>query len=483
MALARQRLVYKGETLELPLPDGPGQGAAADDRAGPGADADLPRGDRAEEHDARRRDRRRLDPDAVLARARRRVPPAARGGLRARGRRQVLRGLRHRPHGQRRSSPTTSTPPATRCARTSRSTSAAWARASRTSTTRSPSATGSRTPRARSRTSTSTASARRRWRRSRPQLIDKISLAGPPDVVRERLAIFRDAGVGTLMVSPMAWTFDERREQLRLVAELAACLRIYLGAFGDPGHAFPMIALGGALVAARPRGRAGHLAQVARAGRGGRDDVHAGARVPGVPDAREAAQALRGGRARGAGDPAVRARLRARRRGGRHPHPRPGAGRRARGRPARHARPPRPSVRRRRPPDLLDRRAAAAQRRGAGAVALGQPALRAGLAGGGPRPVQRDPPPARARAAAVGAHRALARADAGRDAAAARVPAALGAVGARGRAAAVGAAGRARRAAAGPRPGRARRPVDVAGPRALAAARRARGPGATRPCA
>ena len=54
------------------------------------------------------------------------------------------------------------------------------------------------------------------------ELIDKISLAGPPDVVRERLAIFRDAGVGTLMVSPMAWTLDERREQLRLVAELAA---------------------------------------------------------------------------------------------------------------------------------------------------------------------------------------------------------------------------------------------------------------------
>ena len=54
------------------------------------------------------------------------------------------------------------------------------------------------------------------------ELIDKISLARPRDVVRERLAIFRDAGVGTLMVSPMAWTFEERREQLRLVAELAA---------------------------------------------------------------------------------------------------------------------------------------------------------------------------------------------------------------------------------------------------------------------
>jgi F420-dependent oxidoreductase-like protein len=53
-------------------------------------------------------------------------------------------------------------------------------------------------------------------------LIDAVSLCGPPDVVRERLAVFRDAGVGTLMVSPMAWTFKDRLEQLRVVAELAA---------------------------------------------------------------------------------------------------------------------------------------------------------------------------------------------------------------------------------------------------------------------
>ena len=33
--------------------------------------------------------------------------------------------------------------------------------------------------------------------------------------------VLRDAGVGTLIVSPMAWTFEERRDQLRLVAELA----------------------------------------------------------------------------------------------------------------------------------------------------------------------------------------------------------------------------------------------------------------------
>jgi hypothetical protein len=54
------------------------------------------------------------------------------------------------------------------------------------------------------------------------ELIDAVSLCGPADVVRERLAVFRDAGVGTLIVSPMAWSFEDRREQLRLVAELAA---------------------------------------------------------------------------------------------------------------------------------------------------------------------------------------------------------------------------------------------------------------------
>jgi F420-dependent oxidoreductase-like protein len=53
------------------------------------------------------------------------------------------------------------------------------------------------------------------------ELIDLVSLCGPADRVRERLAVFRDAGVGTLGVSPMAWDRDGRLEQLRLVAELA----------------------------------------------------------------------------------------------------------------------------------------------------------------------------------------------------------------------------------------------------------------------
>ena len=54
------------------------------------------------------------------------------------------------------------------------------------------------------------------------RLIDTVSLCGPPDVVRERLAVYRDAGVGTLGVTPIAFTAEDRLTQLRLVAELAA---------------------------------------------------------------------------------------------------------------------------------------------------------------------------------------------------------------------------------------------------------------------
>jgi len=53
-------------------------------------------------------------------------------------------------------------------------------------------------------------------------LIDTVSLCGPKDVVRERLAVYRDAGVGTLGITPLAFTREDRLEQLRLIAELAA---------------------------------------------------------------------------------------------------------------------------------------------------------------------------------------------------------------------------------------------------------------------
>jgi F420-dependent oxidoreductase-like protein len=53
------------------------------------------------------------------------------------------------------------------------------------------------------------------------RLIDLVSLCGPPQAVRERLIAFREAGVGSLIVAPMVFTRDERSEQLRQIAELA----------------------------------------------------------------------------------------------------------------------------------------------------------------------------------------------------------------------------------------------------------------------
>lgn len=51
--------------------------------------------------------------------------------------------------------------------------------------------------------------------------IDLVSLCGPADRVREGLRRFEAAGVDTLIASPMAWTAEERSRQLRLLAELA----------------------------------------------------------------------------------------------------------------------------------------------------------------------------------------------------------------------------------------------------------------------
>jgi F420-dependent oxidoreductase-like protein len=54
------------------------------------------------------------------------------------------------------------------------------------------------------------------------ELIDLVSLCGPRGAVRDRIAAFRDAGVGTLMITPMAFSVEDRIEQLRAIAELAA---------------------------------------------------------------------------------------------------------------------------------------------------------------------------------------------------------------------------------------------------------------------
>jgi F420-dependent oxidoreductase-like protein len=53
-------------------------------------------------------------------------------------------------------------------------------------------------------------------------LIDKTALCGPKQAIAERLDIYRDAGVGTLLVTPVASTVDRRIEILRELAELAS---------------------------------------------------------------------------------------------------------------------------------------------------------------------------------------------------------------------------------------------------------------------
>ena len=53
------------------------------------------------------------------------------------------------------------------------------------------------------------------------ELVDLVSIVGPRDKAKEKIRAFRDAGVDTLIISGMAVDTPSRIEQLRLVAELA----------------------------------------------------------------------------------------------------------------------------------------------------------------------------------------------------------------------------------------------------------------------
>jgi F420-dependent oxidoreductase-like protein len=53
-----------------------------------------------------------------------------------------------------------------------------------------------------------------------PELIDTVTLAGPREKVKERLEVYRDAGVGTMLVSPMSFDLEERKRLVRELAEL-----------------------------------------------------------------------------------------------------------------------------------------------------------------------------------------------------------------------------------------------------------------------
>ena len=53
------------------------------------------------------------------------------------------------------------------------------------------------------------------------ELIDMVTICGTRDQARARLRAYRDAGVDTLIVSPMAGDNEDRLQQLKVVAELA----------------------------------------------------------------------------------------------------------------------------------------------------------------------------------------------------------------------------------------------------------------------
>ena len=216
-ALARERLEFHGETIDLPLPDGPGKAlkltiAPVQERIPIYLAAIGPKNTRAG-----RRDRRRLDPDAVLARARGRVPPLLEEGAAVSGR--SLDGFDIAP---------TVTAFITDDVASARD-------AMRPYIALYVGGMGSRKQNfynslvqrygfeaaAKEVQDLYLEGKREEAMAALPdELIDMVALCGPRDMARERLRIYRDAGVGTLMISPMAWTLDDRLAQLRVLAEL-----------------------------------------------------------------------------------------------------------------------------------------------------------------------------------------------------------------------------------------------------------------------
>jgi len=53
-----------------------------------------------------------------------------------------------------------------------------------------------------------------------PELIDMVALVGPREKVRDRLEAYREAGVGSLIVSPVAWEPADRKRMIRELAEM-----------------------------------------------------------------------------------------------------------------------------------------------------------------------------------------------------------------------------------------------------------------------
>ncbi len=272
MALARERLEFHGETIELPLPDGPGKAlkltiAPVQERIPIYLAAIGP-----QEHRAGRRDRRRLDPDAALPRA----PADAAQERSRRARRAPGRSLDD-----------FDIAPTVNVYITDDDVDGARD-AMRPFMALYVGGMGSREQNfyntlvqrygfedaARTVQDLYLEGKQGGGRRGAARRADRpgVARSGRADRVRERLRAYRDAGVGTLGVSPMAWTRDERIEQLRLVAELAedVGLRVAAGRVRRPGprvpdhRARPRAARRAGTRSSSRRGRAGRTTSSAR---------------------------------------------------------------------------------------------------------------------------------------------------------------------------------------------------------------------------
>ena len=230
-------------------------------------DPDLPGRDRPEQHGAGRRDRRRLDPDAVLARARR----ASSARCSRRAPRAPGRDARTASTSRRRS--TSSSPTTCDAARD----------AMRPFIALYVGGMGSReknfynqlvqrygfedAAREVQDLYLDGQARRRRWRALPDELIDTVSLVRP-EGRRARAPRRSTATRASARSASRRWrsTSDgparaaaARGGAGRRLSSAASCL----GAFGDPGHAFPMIALGRELARARPRRDAADVAALA----------------------------------------------------------------------------------------------------------------------------------------------------------------------------------------------------------------------------
>jgi hypothetical protein len=52
------------------------------------------------------------------------------------------------------------------------------------------------------------------------ELIDTVTICGPRERVKERREVYRSAGVGTLIVSPMSFEPEQRKRTIRELAEM-----------------------------------------------------------------------------------------------------------------------------------------------------------------------------------------------------------------------------------------------------------------------